>query len=283
MEICRALSILGTGVALASSAAIQAEVLQPDARYQLQLKYHTEYTRPSSSGSSNGTDTIVVKLVAQRDGGQELEYDLPDAATDKDRLISWQLPARLFVAADGTRTLLNRAALEARRDQFLKAGGWGKDVCGRWLFTWTAVKIECDPNSVFGIIDMFALQPPLLADGAVFAIPGAAGSAPLKCSIDGDGDQRCIVTMPVDADAVRAELADSDVVVGEISGKPVTPADAAKARAGAQISGMIEVTFDAGADGVVTRRTVVTKIERRDSSGETETSRSTAVLTRTRL
>ena len=269
--------------ALAGSVAAQANPGEVGARYLLQIKHHGEYSYADGQGSSSETDTIVVKVIALRDGGQELEFDLPDGADKKDRLIAWQLPARLFVAADGTRTLLNRGDLETRRDQFLKANNWTTEVCGHWLFTWTAYQIECDPDSVLGIVDGYALQPPKLADGALFSMSGAAGSAAMKCRAALQGAQRCTVSLPIDAEAVRAELADSDVAVGEITGKPVSRADAAKARAETQISGTIEVTLDADAQGVVTRRTVVTNMEKREASGKAETSRSTAVTTRTRI
>lgn len=277
-----ALKILAL-VALAGSVAAQADPGEPGARYQLQIRHHGEYSSADGQGSSSGTDTIVVKVIALRDGGQELEFDLADAIEKEDRLVAWQLPARLFVAADGTRSLLNRSELEARRDQFLKANNWTSEACGHWLFTWTAFQIECDPDSIFGIVDDYALQPAKLADGALFSMPGAAGSAAMKCQLSGQGKQRCSVTLPIDAAAVRAELADSDVAVGEITGKPVSRADAVKARAATQVSGTIEVTLEADAQGVVTQRTVVTTMEKREASGESETSRSTAVTTRTRL
>ena len=283
MKITSALTSIFVGAAVAGATALQAEPIEVGARYQVQLKHHDEYSSTSSSGNSNGTDTIVVRVIALRDGGQELEYALPDDATDKDRLIAWQLPARLFVAADGARTLLNRSELETRRDAFLKANGWDKQACGHWLFTWDAFKIECDPDSVFGIVDMFALQPPQLADGAAFTMSGAAGSAPMACVAAAKGEQRCAVTLNIDVDAMRGELAESDVTVGEITGKPITLADAAKARAGTLISGTLEITFEAEADGVVTRRTIKSQTKQTDSSGETLTSTSTAILTRTKL
>ena len=269
--------------ALSGSVAAQADPGEVGARYQLQIRHHGEYSSADGQGSSSGTDTIVVKVIALRDGGQELEFDLADAIEKEDRLVAWQLPARLFVAADGTRSLLNRSELEARRDQFLKANNWTSEACGHWLFTWTTFQIECDPDSIFGIVDDYALQPAKLADGALFSMPGAAGSAAMKCRAAGKGARRCTVSLPIDAEAVRAELADSDVAVGEITGKPVSRADAVKARAATQVSGTIEVTLEADAQGVVTQRTVVTTMEKREASGEPETSRSTAVTTRTRL
>jgi hypothetical protein len=277
-----ALKILAVA-ALAGSFAAQADPGEVGARYQLQIKHHGEYSSADGQGSSSGTDTIVVKAMALRDGGQELEFDLPDEVEKENRLIAWQLPARLFVAADGTQTLLNRSELEARRDQFLKANNWTSEACGHWLFTWDAFQIECDPNSIFAIVDSYALQPAKLADGALFSMPGADGSAAMKCRPVSQGKQRCSVSLPINAAAVRSELADSDVATGEITGKPVSRADAAKARAATQVSGTIEVTLEADVQGVVTRRTVVTTMEKREASGETETSRSTAVTTRTKL
>lgn len=225
----------------------------------------------------------MVKVIALRDGGHELEFDLPDETEKNGHLIAWQLPARLFVAADGGRTLLNRSELEARRDLFLKANNWTSEVCGKWLFTWTGYQIECNPDSIFAIVDTYALQPPKLADGAAFTMPGAAGSAPMKCIALDQGAQRCTVRLPIDAEAVRANLVDSDLAVGEITGKAVSRDDAVKAHADTKISGTIEVTMEADAQGVVTRRTVVTDMEKVEAGGKTETRRSNAVTARTKI
>lgn len=265
------------------SAPAHAQVMQAGDGYELQLEYSNQYRGDSGSGSSNGRETIVVRLIAERDGGQELEYDHPAGATERDRLRDWQLPARIFIGADGTRTLLNVAELEERRDRFLKSIELTPEACGRWIFTWNAFKIECDPQSAWTILNSFQLQPLTLADGAQFTLPGAAGSGPMACKLQPDGGQVCSVTLPIDAATVRKGLAESDVVVAEFSGTPIALADAVKSREAMTISGTIEVIFEADSAGAVNKRTTVVRMEQSGSDEGNVTSTSTRVLTRRKL
>lgn len=278
-RILAASCILGTHL----SAPAHAQVMQAGDGYELQLEYSTQYRGDSGSGSSNGRDTIVVRLIAERDGGQELEYDHPADAKERDRLRDWQLPARIFVAADGTRTLLNVADLEARRDRFLKAAELPAEACGRWIFTWNAFKIECDPQSAMTITDSFQIQPTRLADGAMFTLPGAAGSGPMACKLQPGGGQLCTVTLPIDVASVRMQYAESDVVSAEISGTPLSLADAVKSREAMTISGTIEIIFEADKTGAVHKRTTVVRMEHSGSDDGHVTSTSTRVLTRRKL
>lgn len=248
--------------------------------YKLVLKRHSEYQEGDrGSGSSDDTDVIVVRTI----GPQDFEYDLPSSATRKDREVSWQLPARIRLSIDGSMTLLNVAELEIRRDQFLKTAGWTKETCGRWIFTWNAFKIECDPQSALIIVERFQIQPKVLADGSPFEMKGAIGSVPMKCAHKSAGGQTCAVLLPLDADNARRELAESDVVVGEIIGKPISALDAVKSRAETQITGTIEVIFEADLSGIVGKRTTIVHSEQREPGGQTRKSISTSVLTQTKM
>jgi hypothetical protein len=90
-----------------------------------------------SSGSSQDKDTIIERVTGLRADGLELLYDLPDAATADERAGNWQFPARV--------------------DGWLKAAGWSRSVCGHWIFTWTAIRIECDPQSVIKVVQSHVL------------------------------------------------------------------------------------------------------------------------------
>src|ERR1044072_2485748 len=60
-------------------------------------------TRQSAdgSGSSHDRDSIVERVIAVRDGGVELEFDLAPDATAQDRAASWQFPVRVFRPSQG--------------------------------------------------------------------------------------------------------------------------------------------------------------------------------------
>src|SRR5688500_6405172 len=83
--------------------------------YEISKRYETsEQTSDGSSGSSSGRDVILERVIGVREGGLELEYDLPKDATAKDRARSWQFPARVFRRANGSMHLLNSPELESR-------------------------------------------------------------------------------------------------------------------------------------------------------------------------
>jgi hypothetical protein len=284
MTLIHSVLRIALALGLCQAVAAGAEAMRVGDRYELRIHHTEKYSdQMGGSGSSGGGHAITVRLVAQRDGGQELELDLPDGATEKDRLAEWKLPARIFVAADGKATLLNPAELEIRRDRFLKAANWTAEICERWIFTWNAFKIECDPQSVLEILKDYQIQPGMLAEGVPFALPGAVGSAPMRCTARTAGGHDCTATLPIDAESVRRNLAETDVVVGEITGKPVALADAAKARAATEITGTIETTFEVDVDGQATKRTEITRSKQRDPDGRLTTSTKTMVLTRRRL
>ena len=96
-------------------------------------------------------------MIAARDTGIELEYDLSRDAKAEDRARIWQFPARVFKPSNGPMQLLNASELEARLEVWLKAAGWDRSVCGRWIFTWNAFRIDCDPQSIIKAIEAIDL------------------------------------------------------------------------------------------------------------------------------
>lgn len=226
-----------------------------------------------SGGSSSGGGAIVERVIAVRDDGLELEYDLPDGATAEDRAREWSFPARVLKPAGGPMRLLNRAELEARLARWLEAAGWSRAVCGRWIFTWNAFLIDCDPESVIETIQGYDLRSVELREGAPYGEVGTRGPVALARIADGPEGARFAATLEVDPEAVRRARAESDVAVGEIMRQPVTLEAALRERARETITGTIEVVFEADAAGNARRRTRVTRLRivgPRDRSG-TET------------
>lgn len=249
--------------------------------YEISKRYETSgQASDGSSGSSRGRDTFLERVVATREGGLELEYDLAKDATAQDRARTWQFPVRVFRPSTGPMQLLNRPELEARLEGWLKAAGWTRAVCGRWIFTWNAFRIECDPQSVIKILEALDLRSVDLREGASYQEAEARGPGTLTRKAAGPNGDTFAVAMEVDPDAVRRARAESDVAFGEIMHKPVTLDAALRARANESVSGTISVTFDTDAGGHVRRRTKVTKVETKGSDGRSESQTATETVER---
>jgi len=250
--------------------------------YEISQAYeNSEQASDGASGSSRGRNTFLERVVGAREGGLELEFDLSRDATAQDRARTWQFPVRVFKPSTGPLQLLNRPELEARLEGWLKAAGWTRAVCGRWIFTWNAFLIDCDPQSVVRMLEALDMRPANLRDGAPYEIAGARRPGTLTRSPAGpDGGETFAVAMEVDPEAVRRARAESDVAVGEIMRQPVTLEAALRARADESVSGTISVTFVTDARGNVRRRTKVTKVETKAPNGRSESRTATETVER---
>lgn len=248
--------------------------------HQITLRYETaSESSDGSSSSSRGTNTLVERAVGRSDAGLTLEYDLPRDATEQDRAAGWQLPVRVFKPFHQALELLNADELEARVDPWLDKAGWTRDACGRWIFTWNAFRIECDPKSVLEIIQPFDLRPDL-RDGALYHHPMARAPAVIERQSAGPIGATYLVKLDVDPVAVRREGAESDVVVGEIMGEPKTLEAALEERSAEAISGTITITFETNSAGQVHRRTTQTELQIRTPDDTTEKRTSNEVVER---
>ncbi|UIJ45363.1 hypothetical protein LZK98_20365 [Sphingomonas cannabina] len=232
-----------------------------------------------SSGNSTDRDTIIERIVAVREAGVELEYDLPKNAAGKGRPGNWQFPARVFRPFHGPPQLLNGRELEARADSWLKAAGLSRAACGRWVFTWNAFRIECDPQSVIQMIEPFDLRSVDLRDGAPYQERGTRGPVPLRKTV-GSGGTAFVAEMTIDPDAARRDLAQSDVAAAEINQETLTFDAALRARAREDISGTVVTAFDSDPAGQAHRRRKVTTLEIRGAGGRLETRTTTEIVER---
>ncbi|GAA5004494.1 hypothetical protein FNZ56_07050 [Pseudoluteimonas lycopersici] len=249
--------------------------------HEIIKSYETsEQSSEGSTGSSRGRDAILERVIGMRDGGFELEYDLPKSATTDDRSRNWQFPARVFRSKNGAMQLVNDRELEARADGWLKAAGLTHDACGRWIFTWDAFRIECDPQSVLKTLEAFDLSSAVIREGASYQDIEAKSAGTLTRKATGPNGSTYTVVMEIDPDAVRRARADSDVVVGEITQKPVTLDEALLKRANEIVTGTITVTFDTDLTGNVRSRTKVTKVETKNPDGRSESRTSTETVER---
>src|SRR5690606_7453521 len=108
--------------------------------YEITRSTKTSYKSAGSSGSSQGMNKLIERVTGLRPDGLELEYDLPETATDRERKRSWQFPARIFKPFDGPPRLLNGPELEARVENWLKTFKVPRAACGRTVFTWAAFR-----------------------------------------------------------------------------------------------------------------------------------------------
>jgi hypothetical protein len=93
---------------------------RPGDLYELTKSYETSMeTSDGSSGSSQGQDALLERVIAVRPDGLELEYDVPKSDSSG---AYWQFPVRVFRPVGGELQLLNRAELESRVDGWLKKG-----------------------------------------------------------------------------------------------------------------------------------------------------------------
>jgi hypothetical protein len=176
--------------------------------------------------------------------------------------------------------LLGVGEIEERVRKWLEAAKLSRSHCGRWVFTWNAFKIECDPQSVLKMLEGFDLRSLNLREGEPYEEYGAAGPGTL---VRREGQSESItyfVEMAVDADTVRRARAEADVVAGEITGEPVTLGDALRERANESISGTIEVAFTLDREGSVSRKDKVTILQTKTPDGETETETRTETIVR---
>jgi len=248
--------------------------------YELRLLRESSQTATDgSSGSTHDADVLVERVIAVREGGVELEFDLPEETTAEDRARTWQFPVRVFKPAQGPLQLLNGPELEARVDRWLAAGGMTRESCGHWIFTWNAFRIECDPQSVMQLLAAVDLASHDLRDGTAFQEAGGLGGTLRRESADRNGAVY-VVEMAVDPQAVREERARADAAMREIMGDSPELGQAMHARTPDQISGTIKIRFETDAAGHVRRRTTVTELAMDGPGGRHETETVTETVER---
>lgn len=267
---------LATGLLLQTLAA-HAREPQPGSRvgdvYEIRIEsVASRSSNQGSSGDSNSNYLFLERVIAVRDAGVEVEFDLPEDVSAEDRAPAWQYPVRVLRPPHGPLQLLNGPELERRIAAWLTAARVPREACGRWYFTWNAFQIECDPRSVMETLAHMDLRPSDFRDGAPYQDARARAPGVLRREARGPDGAVFAVEMEVDPEKVRRERARADAVVMEISGDSPALRSARQARSAERISGTIAITFETdGAGGV--RRTKVTALEIGGPNGlrETET------------
>ncbi|MEQ1510957.1 MAG: hypothetical protein ABL909_11225 [Sphingopyxis sp.] len=240
-------------------------------------------TSDESSGNSHDQDTIVERVVAVTDAGVELEYDVPRSITVEGRGGNWQLPARVLRPSNGALQLLNADELAGRVDAWLERAGFTRAHCGRHIFTWNVFSIDCDPQSVMPMIEMFNMGPPNIDSGSMYGLPFALAPMPMTRQRSGTDGATYTVDLVVDPDAVRRARAESDIVAAEVTGRELTLDAALRAHKDDNVTGTIRVTFAVDTAGHISRRTTVTNLEITGPDGVRENRTTTETLERRRI
>jgi hypothetical protein len=269
----------------AAEAAVHAPEPGPETRVGdvYEIRWQSDWSQNSSGGSSgesHSRNMLVERVIAVHDAGVEVELDLPEETPAEDRAGAWQYPARILRPADGELQLLNRAELEQRVDRWLQAAEWPREVCGRWIFTWNAFRIECDPQMVLDTLAHLDRWPADLREGAEYQEEGVLGAAVLRRDAAGSDSIVFVARAEADPEAVRRQRAAADAVTLEIMGESSELHSEIEARSAERISGTIDFTFETESDGRVRRRVKVTELQIEGTDGERETQTVTETVER---
>ena len=233
-----------------------------------------------STGSSEDNSELVERVVGLQGDGVVLEFDLPSSTSAEDRARQWQLPAQVLKSPGRPFQLLNASELDARVHTWLTSARFTEAACGHWIFTWTAIKIECDPQSVLLALEPFDLRLADLREGAPYSEPGTLGNVPLHLTNTASTGATFVAELQIDPEAVRRERAEADMAVAEMTGRaPVSLEAALQAHASETISGTIETTIETDPSGRVTRRVQVEQLKIDGAGGPTSLETATTTTT----
>lgn len=243
-------SCLALLAAIASAPPLAAQ------DYVLVMAYERSTSGAEGEGSSSasGNQAIGERVLAETPRGTEVEYAIPgdpEAVRGNER---WMFPARVLVTPDGGKTLLNEGELAKRNAAWLAEAGWTREMCSRWIFTWTALQIRCDPAAALEAIEDFGMRPGKVSQGQPFTTQGVLGALAMTSGAEREGRAVLTGSGPVDPDFLRKQAASAALAIGEISRRPVTPAAAEAEAAGIAAEGTVSVTLEVDAAGMVWRR-----------------------------
>ena len=268
------LRILAVAMALALPAPVGAEEPAPRVGDVWEIRIESASSSSDSEGgssSSQGHNTLVERVIAVRDDGVEVEFDLPEEDMRAEvRARIWQYPARVLRPPQGPLRLLNRAELEGRVAAWLKRAKLPREACGRWYFTWNAFQIECDPETVIQALAELDRWPDELRDGASYHEPGARSPAALTRKAPTSDPPVFVLEMEIDPEAARRDRERGDAALAEILGEAEAARSDVQARSGERISGTITMTFETDAAGRMRRRTKVTELQVEAADGRRE-------------
>lgn len=228
---------------------------EPDYVLVQRYEYSSESLDGESSGSGSGGSILSERIIQSQDGSLEIEYSIPGDFSKVRGNAMWMFPARVLVAPSGTKTLLNASELEERASAWLERAEWPREVCGQWIFTWTAFQVLCDPLEVIGQIEADDMRPGPIAAGATIRLPKSGTQAVLSEAGRDDLGRVFTASAPIDSTAIRRQAAQTRVITAQISGEELTIEDALEQTASITAEGGVTVTFTVDSDGLILKRT----------------------------
>lgn len=249
--------------------------------FEIVRSYETEdSSTDGSTGTSGGSDRVMVRILAIDGPGTIFELDHPSDTSEQERQRDWTLPARFLRPPEGPTRLLNADELDIRLDAWLTRAYWTREQCGRWIFTWNAFKIECDPATVLAAFDEWFPVGPI--EGQTYRPPLSSEAKPLARQGEDSGMRRLQANYSIDVDQVRQLRVEQNAVVREIMGDtaPMLPPDRPELD---RISGTIAVQYELSSDGALWRRTDNIQSQTIKPDGVVETRTERRILERRRV
>lgn len=253
-----------------SARTAQAEARAGDVYEILRVSDMTQSDSHGGSGDSHDSDRLVERVIMVRGDGVELEFDLPERTSAEDRARQWQFPVRVLRPPHGPLRLLNGPKLTARVDRWLASAGWRRERCGRWMFTWTEIRIECDPQSVLEGLTAMDLAAAELRDGAPYQDSLGREPTVLRREAGGADGAALVAEVEVDLEVLRRQQAEAEAALLDIMGDRPELRAYREAQAPRRVSGTIRIRFESDAAGRTLRRTRVIRLETERMNGERE-------------
>ena len=236
--------------------SIAFPALASDPHYVLvqSYDYESKDLEGRGSGSGSGRTAMAERVIETREDGLVIEYSIPG---DQDKIrgnAMWMYPARVLVAPDGSKTLLNAGELKERNLAWRESAEWPPEVCGQWIFTWTAIQILCDPRKVIEEIEATDMRPGNLAVGTTIALPQYGVELVLG---EGEPDDRGMVltaTGTVSSDFAQRQAAQAEVIAAKINGEELALEQALADAASITADGEVGVSFIIDENGSILKR-----------------------------
>lgn len=240
---------------------------------------YSRTTTGSKTSKARGRQALQQTVIDISDAGVVFEFDFPADTPTQMREREWKLPVEVLETSSGTFEIANAAELEARRDEWLARAPFDESACGQWLFTWTAMRIDCDIDTALDLIDGYRLPWTNIRPGAMYRKSSSEDAAQLV----GDGDV-IAAQFDLNVDALRDARARTEMVAAQVTGQAELTFEDALARSkDHRIEGSQTVSFTVDDLGIVTSRTDIVESTTTEPDGTSFSEFSEVTVARERL
>lgn len=237
------------------AVAFPALASEPDYVLEQIYRYSSQGLDSGSKGSGSGRTVLSERIIQEQDGRVEVEYSILGDLDEVRGNAKWMYPARVLVAPDGTKTLLNADELDARVNDWLKKAEWTREACGQWGFTWTAYQVLCDPQAVIGEIEAQDMRPGIIADGQAMQLPSFGTFVVLRKGEQDDRGLTYVGTAQIGSEFVRRQIAQSMVVTAQLNGDALSIEQALEQALSIEAEGEVTLTLIVDPQGLIVKRT----------------------------